>query len=210
MIRKEAWSFYRTISGVRLCWKLEEPKGPEGSCKQTLLGLVNHLGITSANQSTALSTPFPGKRESSRFTTASRRRTPGASRSAAVKFPDMVGWARLGGEKTGPHRGERTGPPRDKKAGLAPRSQYSIGPPRDRTERARLGTHVRGCRGTSLMRKRLPLGAYSRHMPRVGTRGMRRRGASSFFRFRAKRDSGHDLCKVSPVILHGMVSPETL
>ena len=23
MTRKEAWSFYRTISGVRLCWELE-------------------------------------------------------------------------------------------------------------------------------------------------------------------------------------------
>ena len=30
VIRKEAWSFYRTSSGVRLCWELEEPKGPEG------------------------------------------------------------------------------------------------------------------------------------------------------------------------------------
>ena len=29
MIRKEAWPFYRTISGVRLCWELEEPKGPK-------------------------------------------------------------------------------------------------------------------------------------------------------------------------------------
>ena len=29
MIRKEAWSFYRTISGVRLCWELKEPKGPK-------------------------------------------------------------------------------------------------------------------------------------------------------------------------------------
>ena len=28
--RKEAWPFYRTISGVRLCWGIEEPKGPEG------------------------------------------------------------------------------------------------------------------------------------------------------------------------------------
>ena len=28
--RKEAWSFHRTISGVRLCWELEEPKGPKG------------------------------------------------------------------------------------------------------------------------------------------------------------------------------------
>ena len=30
MIRKEAWSFYRTISGVRLCWELEDFKGPNG------------------------------------------------------------------------------------------------------------------------------------------------------------------------------------
>jgi hypothetical protein len=29
-IRKEAWPFYRTSSGVRLCWDLEEPKGPKG------------------------------------------------------------------------------------------------------------------------------------------------------------------------------------
>ena len=29
-IRKEAWPFYRTSSGVRLCWELEEPKGPKG------------------------------------------------------------------------------------------------------------------------------------------------------------------------------------
>jgi hypothetical protein len=27
---KEAWPFYRTISGVRLCWELEELKGPKG------------------------------------------------------------------------------------------------------------------------------------------------------------------------------------
>ena len=30
MIRKEAWPFHRTISGVRICWGLEEPKGPKG------------------------------------------------------------------------------------------------------------------------------------------------------------------------------------
>jgi len=29
VIRKEAWPFYRTISGVRLYWELEEPKGPK-------------------------------------------------------------------------------------------------------------------------------------------------------------------------------------
>ena len=27
---KEAWPFYRTSSGVRLCWELEEPEGPKG------------------------------------------------------------------------------------------------------------------------------------------------------------------------------------
>jgi len=30
VIRKEARPFYRTSSGVRLCWELEEPKGPKG------------------------------------------------------------------------------------------------------------------------------------------------------------------------------------
>ena len=30
MIQKEAWSFYRTISGVRLYWVLEKPKGSKG------------------------------------------------------------------------------------------------------------------------------------------------------------------------------------
>jgi len=30
VIRKEAWPFYRTISGVRLCWEIEERKGPKG------------------------------------------------------------------------------------------------------------------------------------------------------------------------------------
>ena len=30
VIRKEAWPFYRTSSGVCLCWELKEPKGPEG------------------------------------------------------------------------------------------------------------------------------------------------------------------------------------
>ena len=28
VIRKEAWPFCRTISGVRPCWELEEPEGP--------------------------------------------------------------------------------------------------------------------------------------------------------------------------------------
>jgi len=30
VIRKEAGPFYRTSSGVRLCWELEEPHGPKG------------------------------------------------------------------------------------------------------------------------------------------------------------------------------------
>ena len=29
VMRKEAWPFYRTSSGVRLCWELEEPKRPK-------------------------------------------------------------------------------------------------------------------------------------------------------------------------------------
>ena len=32
VIRKEAWSFYRRNSGIRLCWELEDPKGPAGLC----------------------------------------------------------------------------------------------------------------------------------------------------------------------------------
>ena len=36
VIRKEAWSFYRTISGVRLCWELEEPEGPKGRSRHCL------------------------------------------------------------------------------------------------------------------------------------------------------------------------------
>jgi hypothetical protein len=28
VIRKESWPFYKTSSGVRLCWELEKPKGP--------------------------------------------------------------------------------------------------------------------------------------------------------------------------------------
>jgi len=29
VIRKEACPFYRLFSGVRLCWELEDPKGPK-------------------------------------------------------------------------------------------------------------------------------------------------------------------------------------
>jgi hypothetical protein len=28
---QEAWSFYRIIPGVRLCWELEKPQGPKVS-----------------------------------------------------------------------------------------------------------------------------------------------------------------------------------
>ena len=31
VVGRVSWPFYRTSSGVRLCWKLEEPKGPKGS-----------------------------------------------------------------------------------------------------------------------------------------------------------------------------------
>jgi len=37
VIRKNAWPFYRTISGVRLCWELEEPKGPNGLARLRVL-----------------------------------------------------------------------------------------------------------------------------------------------------------------------------
>ena len=40
VIRKEAWPFYRTISGARLCWELEKPKGPKG---RTLRNATNML-----------------------------------------------------------------------------------------------------------------------------------------------------------------------
>ena len=41
MIRKEAWPFYRTISGVRLCWELEVPKGPKGFQKAEIQGCID-------------------------------------------------------------------------------------------------------------------------------------------------------------------------
>ena len=45
VIRKEAWSFYRTSSGVRLCWELEEPKGPKGSSSLDPLGWAGALAL---------------------------------------------------------------------------------------------------------------------------------------------------------------------
>jgi len=49
VIRKEAWPFYRTTSGVRLCWELEEPKGPKGSTAFGVERLVLYCRTTSAS-----------------------------------------------------------------------------------------------------------------------------------------------------------------
>ena len=38
-IRKEAWPFYRTIPGVRLCWELEEPEGSPGYLGEIQVGI---------------------------------------------------------------------------------------------------------------------------------------------------------------------------
>ena len=40
--QEEAWSFYRTIFGVRLCWELEEPKGPKGGSFGDALSFQAH------------------------------------------------------------------------------------------------------------------------------------------------------------------------
>ena len=40
VIRKEAWPFYRTISGFRLCCELEEPEGPKGYTAAILVRVV--------------------------------------------------------------------------------------------------------------------------------------------------------------------------
>ena len=37
VILKEAWPFYRTILGVRLCWELEEDKEPKGPLTDLLI-----------------------------------------------------------------------------------------------------------------------------------------------------------------------------
>ena len=46
VIQKEAWPFYRTISGVRLYWVLEEPKGPKGEVS----GFFRNLPTTITTQ----------------------------------------------------------------------------------------------------------------------------------------------------------------
>ena len=39
----QAWPFYRTSFGVRLCWELEEPEGPGGNRSTTfLIGILSH------------------------------------------------------------------------------------------------------------------------------------------------------------------------
>jgi len=45
---QEAWPFDRTISGVRLCWELEEPKGPKG-LKQEWGGDLDGSGVAGAD-----------------------------------------------------------------------------------------------------------------------------------------------------------------
>ena len=48
VIRKEAWLFCRTSSGVRLCWELEEPTGPQGRYPTRVLS--RELGFTDYSQ----------------------------------------------------------------------------------------------------------------------------------------------------------------
>ncbi|KAJ1468968.1 hypothetical protein T484DRAFT_2210833 [Baffinella frigidus] len=46
VIRKEAWPLYRTSSGVRVCWELEEPRGPTGTplgCRRGSTGFRRNL-----------------------------------------------------------------------------------------------------------------------------------------------------------------------
>ena len=40
VIQKEAWPFYRTSSGVHLCWELEEPNGPTGAAPSSYAASV--------------------------------------------------------------------------------------------------------------------------------------------------------------------------
>ena len=43
VIRKKAWSFYKTIFGVRLCWELEEPKRPKAPFVERKALLGGHI-----------------------------------------------------------------------------------------------------------------------------------------------------------------------
>ena len=60
MIRKEAWPFYRTSSGVRLCWELEEPKGPKGPAS-TLGGPFNEERLNLPALEGSATDASPGK-----------------------------------------------------------------------------------------------------------------------------------------------------
>ena len=47
VIRKEAWLFCRSSSGVRLCWELEEPSGEKGADEfDVWLGILILMGIS--------------------------------------------------------------------------------------------------------------------------------------------------------------------
>jgi len=45
VIPREAWPFYRTSSGVRLCWELEEPKGPKGDPSRWVINNSVHATL---------------------------------------------------------------------------------------------------------------------------------------------------------------------
>ena len=49
MNRKEAWSFDRIISGVRLCWELEKPEGHKGPTKAPVTCLSPFTLLTSVH-----------------------------------------------------------------------------------------------------------------------------------------------------------------
>ena len=46
VIKQEAWPFYRTNFGVRLCWELEEPKGPTAVLSRRPVKLVSKTGFS--------------------------------------------------------------------------------------------------------------------------------------------------------------------
>jgi len=92
VIRKDAWPFYRTISGVRLYWVLEEPKGPKGpqeSVKKT-------QGSVRQPQDSVRKTQDSGRRttqDSVRRNQESVRRTQDSVRRTQVsvkKPPDSI------------------------------------------------------------------------------------------------------------------------
>ena len=46
VIRKKAWPFYRLSSGVRLCWELEGPEGPNGATAPRDNSLAEYRGTS--------------------------------------------------------------------------------------------------------------------------------------------------------------------